>query len=215
MKSFKGIWSIVVGLALIFGVLVATPVFAEGEEGPSTGEEQGGESGESGGESGCSEWSGEIEDPVPTPAPTPVTPTPTPAPTPAPTPVVAPATPATTTKKATPVETVADETEPETVEPEVAEPGSEPEPEIQVIEQKIVYPVITEMPEVEVPKTATPDNAKKISLLAALGTGIVTATAVLIWSVGKLSKIKRFEKAYKEAISKSNKIVKAKITRAG
>lgn len=231
MKNFKGICSVILGLALIFGFLVSTPVFAEGEEGSDSGssEEQG--SGESGGETGGGEsgggesgggeeWSGEIKDPTPTPVPAPVpAPTPTPASTPTSMTPASNSAPASTVIKRNnnSTTTVAEDTVlPEETQPEEKmEVEPEVEPEVIVIEQKIVYPVITEMPEVMVPETANPNNVRKITLLLMLGAGIVVSVVVLAWSVNKLSKIKRFEKAYKEAVAKSNKIAKAKITRAG
>ena len=212
MKSFKGICGVILGLTLFFGVLIATPVFAEGEEEGGTSEEQG----------GGEEWDGEITDPTPapTPAPTPEpTPAPAPNPTPAPAPVVtptAPVTPTTPSKKTNPVEAPVTETEPEEAEVvEEIEVEPEAEPEVQVIEQRIVYPVITDMPEVEVPKTAKPDAANKTALLVVVATGAIVALGVFIWAIAKLSKINRFERIYKEAMTKSAKITKAKITRAG
>ena len=254
MKSLKGIWSVLAGLALILGIFSFVPVYAESEEGDSSevGSSEEAESGESGaGENGSNddsnggnsnegnldesehdggqgseqgdeyngaiEWSGVIVDPVSDSTSTPVT--------------------SNTVHNTTPIYTSASvsgagytyvSARAATIEPEINEQGEVVETEPILVEEMIE--VVTEEVqekseedleddiEIIVPKTIDPEtleSVKRTTIIIIIAIGAVSFIGVLIWGMMRFLKDRRFKKIYREAVSKSAEIKRAKITRAG
>ena len=94
-------------------------------------------------------------------------------------------------------------------------PEEAPEETLEEVVEETPEEVQEETPEVMVPETANPGVAKKVTLMALICTGITVFATIFAWSVARITKIVRFEKIYKEAVSKSAKVKEAGVTRAG
>ena len=224
MCNYKGkIGRVLVALFFIFSFTSLPLVaYAEGEETPTEIPETPSDSGE--------EWGGDIVDPTPAPHPTP-TPTPTPTPGPQPTPVPTSettySTPATArnTTKTTTTEVTTDDT-PENIPEETLseEITTNTEPEIPVEPQIEYFIDLSDIlasygentSKITIPETkeAKTQNLSKTSIIALVSANILFFATLSIWAGLKAHKITKFEKIYKEALTKSHQVKKAKITRA-